>query len=83
MGNAETLPLSQAKQDIGYVAIVLRRKNKVRIIYDTPQIKSVLDEIVREIVRYVILEFVKERFVKSPKNFFLFADIPHIPYFLK
>ena len=55
MGNAETLPLSQAKQDIGYVAIVLRRTNKVRIIYDTPQTKSVLCEI----VRYVVLEFVK------------------------
>ena len=50
MGNAETLPLSQAKQDIGYVAIVLRRTNKVRIIYDTPQIKSVLYEIVRYVL---------------------------------
>ena len=80
MGNAETLPLSQAKQDIGYVSIVLRRTNKVRIIYDTPQIKSVLDEIVREIVRYVILEFVKERFVKSPKNFFFICRYP--PYTL-
>ena len=65
MGNAETLPLSQAKQDIGYVAIVLRRTNKVRIIYDTPQIKSVL----YEIVRYVFLKFAKKLFVKSPKNF--------------
>ena len=50
MGNAETLPLSQAKQNIGYVAIVLRRTNKVRIIYDTPQIKSVLYEIVRYVL---------------------------------
>jgi hypothetical protein len=56
MGNAETLPLSQAKQDIGYVAIVLRRTNKVRIIYDTPQTKSVLYEIVSSLVRYVSLK---------------------------
>ncbi len=33
MGNAELLPLHEANQDIGYVAVILRQPNKVQILY--------------------------------------------------
>ena len=42
MGNAENLPLSHAGQDIGYVAVVLTYMNKVRVVYETPEIKAAL-----------------------------------------
>ena len=47
MGNSEVLPLIQCGQDIGYVAVVLRRDKKVRVMYDTPIVKAAIYEIVR------------------------------------
>ena len=36
-----------AGQDIGYVTIALKHPNKVKIIYETEQTKSALNEIMR------------------------------------
>ena len=48
MGNVESLPYRlNAGQDIGYVTIALNYPNKVRIIYETEQTKSALNEIMR------------------------------------
>lgn len=46
MGNAEVLPLIQSGQDIGFVAVVLNRPNKVLVIYETPQVRAVIHQIV-------------------------------------
>ena len=58
MGNAEILPLINSGQDIGYIAVILRWPDKVRILYETPQIKSML----YGIVRYVFEKTVKQLF---------------------
>ena len=47
MGNVESLPIKHARQDIGHVTIALKYPNKVRIIYETEQTKSALNEIMR------------------------------------
>ena len=47
MGNVESLPIKNARQDIGYVTIALKYPNKVRIIYETEEIQSAVNEIMR------------------------------------
>ena len=60
MGNAEILPLINSGQDIGYIAVILRWPDKVRILYETPQIKSML---------YGIVRYVFEKNTYFKKNF--------------
>lgn len=47
MGNAEVLPLIQAGHDIGYVSVVLRAPNKILVIYETPQIRAVIYQLIK------------------------------------